>query len=474
MPLEHDLFAVNRGSVTAPAGCGKTQLIADTLKLNKDSKPILILTHTNTGVGALRTRLQRGRVASSAYRVMTLDGFAMRLVGTFPIRSGLNPEILKLNNSGTDYPAIREAASRLLHAGHLSDPLAATYSRLIVDEYQDCSLTQHAIVDWAAEVLPTCVLGDPMQAIFGFRGNQLVDWNANVLSQFPAIGEMQTPWRWRNAGTEALGHWLLDCRQKLANGEVIDLRNGPHEVTWVALVPGTADQQRIEAARTPAATPDGSVLVIGDSLRAKSRHLMASHTPGATTVEPVDLKDLTNFGQNFNVTSEDALTHLVNLAGDTMTHVGAADLLRRVNSLRKGSAHNPPNHAEAAVVAFANNPSLASALVALTKIREQPKVRVYRPAVLRSCMTAMQAASDGSCTFHAATLRERERFRHAGRPLSRRSVGSTLLLKGMEADVAVVLHPETMDARHLYVALTRGAHRVVVCSQTPILTPAPS
>lgn len=42
---------------------------------------------------------------------------------------------------------------------------------------------------------------------------------------------------------------------------------------------------------------------------------------------------------------------------------------------------------------------------------------------------------------------------------------------GLEADVSVVLHPELMTPQNLYVALTRGARHVVVCSPTPILTP---
>lgn len=472
MPPEFDLFAVRRGAITAPAGCGKTQLIADTLALHVGAKPILVLTHTNAGVSALRARLKRAGVPNTSYRVATIDGFAMRLVGFFPARSGLNPHVLRLENPGTDYPAIRDSAWQLLQAGHINEALASTYSRLIVDEYQDCSLAQHAIVDWAAVVLPTCVLGDPMQAIFGFGGNQLVDWNANVLGQFPAIGELRTPWRWRNAGTEALGDWLLTCRQTLAAGGSIDLRQVPAEVTWIPLVAATADQQRLTAARTQAATRDGSVLVIGDSRNARGRRMMASQTPGATAVEPADLRDLIDFGQNFDLAAGDSLARLVSFAGEVMTNVGVPELLRRVNSLRQGTARNPPTVAEAAIVQFADAPSLTFALNALTQIMEQPDVRVYRPAVLRCCMVAMQAASDGSCTFHAATLRERERNRHSGRPLSRRSVGSTLLLKGLEADVAVVLHPEAMDARHLYVALTRGAHRIVICSMNAIIVPA--
>jgi hypothetical protein len=471
MPPEYDLFAVVRGTVTAPAGCGKTHLIADTLALHAGPKPILILTHTNAGVGALRTRLQRERVPHSAYRVTTIDGFAMGLVGTFPLRSGLDPKVLKLDSPTTDYEAIRVAACLLLQAGHLTDILAASYSRLIVDEYQDCSLSQHGIVDWLATCLATCVLGDPMQAIFNFGGNQLVDWNANVLARFPSVGELDTPWRWRNVNTEPLGHWLLATRQILAAGGSIDLRMAPPEVTWIRLLGGTADAQRIEAARFQSPIRDGTVLVIGDSKNTTGRRQMASKTPGAINVEPADLRDLTDFGKRFDATAPGSVARLVHFAGELMTNVGAVELQRRVVSLQKGTARNAANPGEHAVLAFANAPSLVTALNALQQIRELPGVRVYRPDVLRSCLAAMQSAADGSCTFHEATEKERERCRHLGRSVARRSVGSTLLLKGLEADVAVVLHPERMDAKHLYVALTRGARRVVICSQSPILVP---
>ena len=163
-----DLLAFHRGTITAPAGCGKTQLIADALTRHSGSKPILVLTHTNAGVVALRGRLDRAGVSSKAYRVYTIDGWAMRLISTFPARSAHDPDILRLSNARSDYPSIRVAAANLIHAGHVHDVLAASYARLIVDEYQDCSIRQHAVIACASEALPTCVLGDPMQAIFGF------------------------------------------------------------------------------------------------------------------------------------------------------------------------------------------------------------------------------------------------------------------------------------------------------------------
>jgi DNA helicase-2/ATP-dependent DNA helicase PcrA len=72
-------------------------------------------------------------------------------------------------------------------------------------------------------------------------------------------------------------------------------------------------------------------------------------------------------------------------------------------------------------------------------------------------------------TAHDAAVRVREEARQLGRPLAKRTVGSTLLLKGLEADVVVVLNPTDMDRRHLYVALTRGSRKLVVCCQSPVL-----
>jgi DNA helicase-2/ATP-dependent DNA helicase PcrA len=164
----------------------------------------LILTHTNAGVVALRGRLDRASVPSKAYRLFTIDGWAMRLISMFPQRSGHDPALLTLARPGADYPAIRVAAARLLKAGHINDALAASYGMLIVDEYQDCSLRQHALIAYAAQTLATAVLGDPLQAIFGFGVDDLADW-AEVTKFFPVVGQLNRPWRWINAGAEPLG-----------------------------------------------------------------------------------------------------------------------------------------------------------------------------------------------------------------------------------------------------------------------------
>lgn len=470
MKPEIDLCSIHQGSITAPAGCGKTELITSSLAAKPPGKPVLILTHTNAGVAALRARLEKAAVPSTSYRLSTIDGFAMRLISKFPARSGHASGLLELSNPNAGYSAIRQAALNLLAAGHLLQAVTATYDRLWVDEYQDCNTVQHTLVCTLASMLQTCVLGDPMQAIFGFGTNRLVSWHTDVQAVFPASGELGTPWRWRNAGTEALGQWLLQARAALAAGEQVDLRTAPEQLTLIPLTAGNEAVERRTAARSNA-PGQGTVLIIGDSMNVRGRHDLTSQTPGAVVVERVDLPELTNFARRFDLHGATALQDLVLFSAEMMTGVGATTLLSRVGSLRANRARNPPTIPEAAAVAFEGDRTWKRALELINALAGHADTRVYRPELLQCCRSAIESALRGEKTFPAAAQHARERNRHLRSPMARRAVGSTLLLKGLEADVAVILEPENMTAQHLYVALTRGAKAVVVCSSTPILTP---
>lgn len=467
-----DILAIDRGAVTAPAGCGKTQLIAEALKRHRAAKPILVLTHTNAGVVALRARLDRAGVPSGAYRLSTIDGWAMRLISTFPARSGHDAQLLQLANPRIDYPNIRVAAAKLAKAGHVNDVVAASYSRMIVDEYQDCSQRQHALVWYAAQVLPTCVLGDPMQAIFGFGADPLADWSEHVCAAFPVAAQLDTPWRWINANAEELGRWLLDVRESLWRGAPVDLRTAPSAVRWVHLDGKQDHQRRLTAARARAPGTDGCVLIIGDATSPVSQRQFAGQVHGAVTVEAVDLKDLVTFARLLDLRAPGALERIADFAQSVMTNVGAADLVRRVQSLLRGTARTAPSAVEAAAVAFTAAPTFAAAVDLLVEINKQGGTRTHRPAVLRGCIRAMQLCqTTPDLTLYEAAVRMREQNRLIGRPLPRRAVGSTLLLKGLEAEVAVILDAEGLDRRNLYVAMTRGSHSLTICAKSGVLSP---
>lgn len=469
---EVDLLAFDQISVTAPAGCGKTHLIVDALKRHVGSKPILVLTHTNAGVAALRERLSREGVPGSSCHISTIDGWAILLIQTFPRRSSPNQEPPDLSVIKVDYPSVRDAAVRLLRSGHISDILKSSYARLLVDEYQDCSVRQHHLISSAADVVPTNILGDPMQAIFGFDDrDRLADWSKEVLPRFPLACELDVPHRWIKAEKEPLGEWLLDVRDWLKRGISIDLQLAPAGVDWIDRRDANADKMCLQKAEEVSSGGDGSIIMLADSTSPQCQQRIARETPDAVTVEAVGLRDLMDFANRFNPCSQDAPRELLAFAKKVTRNIDAESIIQRVDSLRCGMVKNQASKVENAMLLFTQSPSLRSAAAVLEEVKNLSDSSVYRPVILHSCLRALQICRDGTTNFYDAAIQAREENSLAGRRTPGRAVGSTLLLKGLEADVAVVLNASDLDARNLYVAMTRGTKKVVVCAKSKILKP---
>lgn len=106
---------------------------------------------------------------------------------------------------------------------------------------------------------------------------------------------------------------------------------------------------------------------------------------------------------------------------------------------------------------FVAAPFFGSAATVLAEINKQSGVSVHRPAVLRACLRALQVCKNGLRSLLDAAVTMREQSRLVWRPLPKRAVGSTLLLKGLEAEAAVKMNASDLNARHLYVAMTRGS-----------------
>lgn len=273
-----------RGLVLAPAGCGKTHLITEALNVEAD-KPYLVLTHTTAGVAALKKRLKRLGVPSKNYIVSTIDGWALRIAKMFPASCNIltTPE-----NSNVFYPELRSKVNGYISAGNLSTIIKSSYSRLLVDEYQDCNVQQHTLICSLSEILPTIVFGDPMQCIFNFKGQIMPSWDSDVITNFPIIAELDTPWRWINAGAPELGQWILNCRDLLLREQSIDLLSCPTYVHWRQLSTNTQTNisLQIQAQYQIRTTNDveDSLLVIVDSINSSSRHNFASSSRGVDVV----------------------------------------------------------------------------------------------------------------------------------------------------------------------------------------------
>ncbi|MDX2417713.1 MAG: hypothetical protein QNK19_09665 [Xanthomonadales bacterium] len=198
----------------------------------------------------------------------------------------------------------------------------------------------------------------------------------------------------------------------------------------------------------------------------------ASQTPGAVTVESVDLRDLVSFARNLDIDAPGALLTIAEFAKKLMTNVGPPQLLRRVESLTRGTARTEPTTVECAALNFENDRTYGNLVNLLVELNKQTGTRVYRPAVLRSCIRALQiCVGSEDMNFYDATVQVREQNRFQGRSLPRRAVGSTLLLKGLEAEVAVILNADRLNASNLYVAMTRGSKRLIICSRNSALNP---
>jgi DNA helicase-2/ATP-dependent DNA helicase PcrA len=75
-------------------------------------------------------------------------------------------------------------------------------------------------------------------------------------------------------------------------------------------------------------------------------------------------------------------------------------------------------------------------------------------------------------TLSEAIWEVQNRIRHVGRKFGKRSIGSTLLVKGLEFDHAVVIHSSKMTCKEWYVALTRATKGVRVISPKERFTPS--
>lgn len=462
--FEMSLFDLQPGSVVAPAGCGKTQTIVDALA-SHDGFPVLVLTHTNAGVTALRSRLGRSSVPADRYRLATIDGWALKLISLYPGLAGHQ-------NAGDaiDYAGTQDAAIAVLESGVLAPVLRASYSRLVVDEYQDCSARQHRLVRALAAELPCHVLGDPLQCIFNFNGAH-PDWDGDVLPAFPTILELGVPHRWVNAGQGELGQWILDARAELARGAQIDFRAAPPAIRWMRLPndPAARDRERAAAVEAVRVRTGAGLLILGDARPVRNRIDFARSMAGVQVIEPVDLSELiAAAGAIQAATGIEQLNATLRFVSQVIANV-AAPLAQRVNALRQGSVDPAASAVERTCLRFFAEDGLGLVREILDGLRTTAGLHVYRPHLLAVMLAALSRAIGRGIDLRTAAIAEREVQRLKGRALPPRGIGSTLLLKGLESEHAIILNADPMTAQHLYVAMSRASTSLTIFSSEPQL-----
>jgi DNA helicase-2/ATP-dependent DNA helicase PcrA len=222
------MLGSRRSFAVAAAGCGKTELLGQ-LVADQRSGRQLVLTHTHAGVAAVKKRLADMRVPHEKFHIDTIAGWCLRYGAAYSAISDYQPGA----EADPDWSATYPGAEKVCRTALGKRVISESYNGVLVDEYQDCSLKQHALVRALAECIPCRGVGDPLQTIFGFRDDPVVPW-ATIKSDFDVVDDALTePWRWRREGRNAaLGEWIIAARKQLeTTGRLVIAVDAP--VTWV-------------------------------------------------------------------------------------------------------------------------------------------------------------------------------------------------------------------------------------------------
>lgn len=207
----------SKALLVSPAGYGKTYTIVERLKYTQGTQ--LILTHTHPGVDSIKEKIKTEKISTNRFQVETISSFCQNYVQNLYVGHDIPDQEHKHYHS-----FILDKAYLLFKSLMVQHIVKSTYAGLFVDEYQDCTKKQHEIMMLLSDILPTRILGDPLQSIFDFNGD-LVDFERD-LSNFASYPELDVPNRWYLNEYNALGDIIKGYRENLINREPIILKEG--------------------------------------------------------------------------------------------------------------------------------------------------------------------------------------------------------------------------------------------------------
>lgn len=447
-----ELAASERGLLVGPAGYGKTTTLARAVGLTDGRQ--LVLTHTHAGVRALKRKLAEAGVSQRRATVSTIAAFCRRWTAAFPELSDVPQD--------PNYDDLYAGFTRLTHVRQIQGLLSGSYCGLFVDEYQDCSVLQHQAIVALSDLMPTRVVGDPLQSVYRFGGGDgAVDFDEDVRTEFPLLGELEHPWRW-DPHARDLGEQLREVRRRLLQG--YDPLTAIDDLEAIR-VPGGQPHAalRYQAGQLQAA--QGTVLVLRQY--ANQAHAAAKGLPGFVSVEELGGKTVREAAETLEAArGPERAAKLLQIAGRCTTVISGA-FGSQWERLAAGELARGLAPDKLAAIAALNRVAqsqpgdftpIGAALAALSAYRD---ARVYRPDVVDVLRAGAERSEDHVGLTQAVdeTLRVRAR---RGRLMPRCSVSRTRLVKGLEFDHVVVRDLAHLDVNNAYVALTRGSRSLTV------------
>jgi DNA helicase-2/ATP-dependent DNA helicase PcrA len=313
-----------------------------------------------------------------------------------------------------------------------------------------------------------------MQAIFDFA-DPSVSWPHHVYPNFEKLGELTTPWRWNKAGSIELGEWLSQARSELDSGGKISL-NGtlPEGVSRISVDLDDFKNPKRHNLFYPFLNHNESVIAIhSGNLRSKNKtHKLAQFLRGKfTSIDEVEGKELVSFIKKLEKETEsnERLLLIIQFAKKCFNSVGDA----LTAATKRGDASKLTKSTKYPSILIAANLYLKEAnsqnlTLLINSIKDVPITSLYRRDMLNRFIKILRIHIENPNFSLTESSQQFQRdFRHSGRPVSyNKLIGTTLLVKGLEYDHAIILAADTMTPKELYVALTRGAKSITIVSQS--------
>lgn len=471
--MDHKHFISKDNALAiAPAGHGKTHAIGDCLSHTIGKQ--LILTHTHAGITSIQDKLKKIGIPSALYNIETISSYAQKLVLSFYTGKDIPPP-----ESGNNfYKFLIEKATILLDRKLIREVITASYCGLFVDEYQDCTTSQHNMIMKLATLFPTRLLGDPLQGIFYFGGEALVNLEneSEMGAFFHDQVRLEEPQRWKGIN-EPLGEVLKSIRNDIESTSSVDFSK--YNSVIELHVVGANDLYNF---KTPyyklisKLLDHETILLIdpdGTSVHPRIKKI-AMFKNRLILLESIDDKEFYETARIFdNISSESPKEILLSVAyvlfspDSSLAEWFSKTDFKAVSKAEKKSILEP---VKGLVEKFETSRNLAEVQNILQLISKIPNIKCYRKELLRAVYGAVSLAHSNGISVYEAMVITRNKTRRMGRRVRGRCIGTTLLTKGLEFDVVVVLNAHKFDKKNLYVALTRARKRLIVCTEKPHLT----
>lgn len=448
----------------APAGFGKTHTITECLsKLPVNAKKELILTHTHAGVSSIKEKLKKQNTHNN-YEIETISSFIQRYVLAY----NYDCKVPNLEDSKKYYSFLNLSALKLFKTNIIQKVIKASYSGIFVDEYQDCTKTQHQIIRILADLLPTRLLGDFLQGIFEFNEPTV---NLTCTTEMDGFiqnyYELSIPQRWLNGNNHFLGNDLKAIREKIIKKESINL------ISYRSIEVYKYTSLDLHTPKT-----DYNKLVW--KLIGNNTSLLILHS-NTTSIEPrKKIAQKFNGSLNLLESIDDKLFYKVALILDKIDINNVPLKLHELSLLlfnkteinkwfnEKGFKRKTKQE-EKDIIQELNylSDNLNNNLhKIISKTSTLPNVKCYRPEILSSLLKAIEIAREQNTTIYEGMINYRNSIRRFGRKIDGKCIGTTLLTKGLEFDTVLILDANKFTCpKHFYVAITRACKKLIIVTE---------